>query len=327
MSTTLKIGSALLCIIAIPTISGCAHCRAGTRVTTVSSKCNLCKSAGCKFGKCKDTVALTTHRQTEFKLTGDLPANARPGECYAKVFVPPQFDTVTERICVREESERLEIVPAQYEWVDEQVLVKEASTELVEIPARFETRDVVVQTSPGHTTWMKQTQARCVADNPTGPPPQDIFCLVSAPPDTMTIQTECLAEPARVEQRTIPAEYQSIRKQVCVKPATTQRVKIPAEFREIEKTVMISPGRMEWQRVDCDLEATTQGELFRMESETQIRPVRDINMDFQNRNFDRNLNTDLDADVDVDVDAPDLDDPDLDADVDIEDDDDGVEPN
>jgi len=301
MSTTLKIGSALLCIIAIPTISGCAHCRAGTRVTTVSSKCNLCKSSACRFGKCRDTVALTSQRQTEFKLTGDLPANARVGECYAKVFVPPQFDTVTERICVREESERLEIIPAQYEWVDEQVLVKEASTELVEIPAQFETREALVQTSPGHTTWMKQTHARCVADT-DGPPPQDVFCLVSAPPTTTSITTECQVKPATVEQRTIPAEYQTIRKQVCVKPATTRRINIPAEFRDIEKTVMISPGRMEWQEVDCDLEATTQGELFRMETETEIRPVRDVNVDF-------------------DVDA-DLNDPDLDADIDIDDDED-----
>lgn len=271
-------------------------------------------------------MALTSSRPTEFKLTGDLPANARVGDCYAKVFVAPQFDTVTERICVREESERLEIIPAQYEWVDEQVLVKEASTELVEIPAQFETREAVVQTSPGHTTW-KQTQARCVADT-DGPPPQDVFCLVSAPPTTTSITTECQVKPATVEQRTIPAEYQTIRKQVCVKPATTRRINIPAEFRDIEKTVMISPGRMEWQRVDCDIEATTQGELFRMESETEFRPVRDVNVDFQHRNVDypntdRNLNRDLDADVDIDAD---LDDPDLDADVDIDDDIDPTDP-
>jgi len=292
MTKTLKIGSALLCIIAIPTISGCANCRAGTRVTTVSSsKCNLCKSGGCRFGKCKDTVALTSHKQAEFKLTGDLPANAKVGECYAKVFVPPQFDTVTERVCVREASERLEILPAQYEWVEEQVVVKESSTELVEIPARFETREAVVQTNPGHTTWSKQTQARCVADNTAGPPPQDIFCLVSAPPTTTTIQTECMVEPARVEQRNIPAEYQSIRKQVCVKPATTRRIEFPAEYRDIEKTVMTAPGHMQWQQVDCDIEATAYGETFRMETETQIVPVRDTNVDYN-----------LDVDVDIEDD-------------------------
>jgi hypothetical protein len=303
MIRTLKIGSALLCIIAIPTISGCANCRAGTRVTTVSSKCNLCKSSGCRFGQCKDTVALTTHKQTEFKLTGDLPANAKVGECYAKVFVPPQFNTVTERVCVREASERLEILPAQYEWVEEQVLVKEASTELVEVPARFETREAVVQTNPGHTTWTKQTQARCVADNNAGPPPQDIFCLVSAPPTTTTIQTECMVEPAKVEQRNIPAEYSTIRKQVCVKPATTRRIEIPAEYRDIEKTVMTSPGHMQWQRVDCDIDATAHGELFRMETETRIMPVRDTNVDFVDY-----PKRDIDVDIDADLDDPDLDD-------------------
>jgi len=284
----LKVASALLCAIAIPTISGCAHCRAGTRVTTVSSKCLTCKKGGC-LG-CKDTTVLAP--RTEAKLTGfaDLPPNAKPGECYAKVFVPPEFETVTDRVCVREESERLEIIPAEYEWVEEQVLVKEASTQLVEVPAQFEVQDRLVQTSPGHTTWVKEQQARCVADT-AGPPPRDIFCLVSAPPTTINVQAECLTKPATVEQVTIPAEYQTVRKQKCVQPATTRRIPIPAEYRDIEKTVMIAPGRMEWQRVDCDKEATTEAE-FRME--TEVRPVRDINPEYDN----------------PDLDEPDLDEPD-----------------
>src|SRR5262245_56294668 len=51
--------------------------------------------------------------------TGELPAlppNAKPGECYAKVYVPATYKTVTERVLVREASERLETVPAEYDW-------------------------------------------------------------------------------------------------------------------------------------------------------------------------------------------------------------------
>jgi hypothetical protein len=268
LTTGLKVGSALLCIAAIPAISGCANCRAGTRVTTVTSRCGI--------GGCKEKTAFVPKTPakvtTQVALTSDLPPNARPGECYAKVFVPPEFATKTERVCVRAESERLEIVPAEFEWVDEKILVKEASSQLREIPAEFATEERVVQTSPGHTTWTKQTQARCVADNTYGPPPQDVFCLVSAPPATTTITTQRVSKPATVEEVTIPAEYQTVRRQKCVRPATTRRIPIPAEYRDIETTVMTSPGRMEWQRVDCDLPAHT--EVFRMD--TDVKRVKDV---------------------------------------------------
>lgn len=278
----LKIGSALLCIAAIPAISGCAHCRAGTRVTTVSStsKCNLCHKGGCRGG-CNDTTTFAPTPKVSLTAMADLPPNAKPGECYAKVFLPPEFETVTERICVREESERLEIVPAEYEWVEEQVVVKEASTELVAVAAQFEMQDRLVQTSPGHTTWVKQPDTRCVADNTQGPPPKDVFCLVSAPPTTLNVQAECLSKPATVEKVAVAAEYQTIRKQVCVKPATTRTIPIPAEFKEIEKTVMVTPGHMEWQRIECDV--TADAANFYMEP--QIRPVRDVNVELEHRDI------------------------------------------
>jgi len=177
------------------------------------------------------------------------------------VYLPPQFDTATERVCVREASERIEIVPAEYDWVEERVLVKEASKQLVEVPAQFDVKDHVVQTSPGHATWVKADEARCVADTP-GPAPQDVFCLVSAPPTTMTIQTEQLVHGPKVKEVTVPAEYQTIRKQKLVRQATTRKVAIPAEFREVKKTVMVAPGRMEWQQVKCDPGAVQMNKEF-----------------------------------------------------------------
>ena len=55
-----------------------------------------------------------------------LPPNAKPGECYARVFVPPTYKTETAQVITREASERVEIIPARYEKVTEQVLVREA---------------------------------------------------------------------------------------------------------------------------------------------------------------------------------------------------------
>jgi inosine/xanthosine triphosphate pyrophosphatase family protein len=48
-----------------------------------------------------------------------LPPNAKPGECYARVFVPPTYKTETAQVITREASERVEIIPARYEKVTE----------------------------------------------------------------------------------------------------------------------------------------------------------------------------------------------------------------
>ena len=88
---------------------------------------------------------------------------------HAKDKSPVRF----ERVCIREESERIEVVPAQYEWSEERILVKEASTELVEVPAQFDTDNLSIQTDPGLSAWIKADQSKCTAET-SGPAPQDI---------------------------------------------------------------------------------------------------------------------------------------------------------
>lgn len=48
-----------------------------------------------------------------------LPPNAKPGECYARIFVPPTYRPETEQVLKRDASERVEIIPARYENVTE----------------------------------------------------------------------------------------------------------------------------------------------------------------------------------------------------------------
>lgn len=62
------------------------------------------------------------------------PPQANPGECFARVFVPPTYVTKPEQVLTRSASERLEIIPAQYEWVEEKVMVKAASERIEVIP-------------------------------------------------------------------------------------------------------------------------------------------------------------------------------------------------
>jgi hypothetical protein len=232
-----KLGAALLCIPAILVLAGCA-----------------CKKA-------TPSGAMAAEPQPVNLAAQLLPPNAKPGECYAKAFVPEQFETRTETVCTREASERLEIVPARYEWVEEQVVVKDASVRYEEVPAEFGVREQVIQTDPGHTGWHADYSGRCVGGGTENCKAKEVFCLVSHPPVERTINTQVQTKPPTVREVVTPAEYQTVRRYKMVAPATTRRIAIPAEYTSVEKTTKVADSRVEWQRVDCQLESRTETSL------------------------------------------------------------------
>jgi hypothetical protein len=227
-----------------------------------------------------------------------LPPNAKPGECYARVFVPPAYKTETSQVITREASERVEIIPARYEkvtekvlvreaskkvevvpeiyeWVEERVMVKPASERMVEVPAVYETVKETIVDRPAHTVWQKGTGPIQRVDYATG----EIMCLVEVPATYKTVTKTVLKTPATARREEVPAEYTVVRKQVIRTPSTTREVMVPAEYKEVAvqklvspaeqtrvqipaeqqsvtKTVVASEGRMEWQPVLCETNAT-----------------------------------------------------------------------
>jgi hypothetical protein len=245
------------------------------------------------------SVAIPTSAQVTKMEGGELlPPNAKAGECYARIFVPPTYTTVTEQAMKREESERvqiipaktqtgtervlvseasskLEVVPATYGWVEETMLVSPASKKLVEVPATYKTVTERVMDKPAHTIWKKGKGPIQAADNATG----EIMCLVDVPATYKSITKTVLVTPASTREVAIPAEYTTIKKRVMKTPPSTREIKIPAEYKTVQvtkvvtpaqeqrftmpaqyqtvqKTVQVSEGRMEWQTVLCETNAT-----------------------------------------------------------------------
>jgi len=185
------------------------------------------------------------------------PASAVPGECWASVFQPPQLQNVTERICLKEASERYEISPAEFEWVEEQVCTKPASKQYVVAPAKYETVTQTVVVDAGRTDWLPADESRCrqpVGEKAVG----GVFCPVNFPKVEKNVSVERLVQPASFREIDVPAEYQTVRYQRIVKPASSRRIEVPAEYETVEKTVEVSPGRWEWQRVSCEGQPTAQ---------------------------------------------------------------------
>ena len=299
----LQISAASVCSVAIlSNISCTAQCAEGATVRTVSTNCGTPCAKPCAKPCAEPCVSTTTVAKVEYQgqcvkpageLSADLPPRARPGECWTKVWVPPEFKTLSERVMVKGPTERLEIVPAEYAWVEERVCIKEASTQLIEEAAEFEDREVTVQVEPGHTDWVVMKDEECTPANVvqsslrddddddlrdkakdhegqdlhlrghSGRATRDVFCLVSHPPRTETIRVQSQRKPACVKQVTIPAEYETVRRQKVVKAASTRRIPIPAEYQDVEKTIKVCDGRMAWQRVQCE---TVNKESVRIDS-------------------------------------------------------------
>jgi len=235
-SNVLKIVCALLFSAAILAQTGCGMC--GT-----AKGCAVTQKAPCEKPR-----GLCDRESNE--VAAALPPNAKAGECYAKVFVPAQFKTSTERVLVRDASETIEVIPAKYEWVEEKVLVKDASTQLVAVDAEFAARERTLQVNSGHTDWEVNKDATCV--NPKEQPARDIFCLVNHPAAEKTIQMQAQVRPAYVKEECVPAQYETVRRQKLVSAATTRKVCIPAEYENVEKTQKVCDARMAWKRVACD---------------------------------------------------------------------------
>ena len=230
----------------------CVMLFAGALLVQAGCTCGRAKSP-CVTQKPAPQVVVEAPRSMCGPETGELtalPPNASPGECFAKVFIPATFKTVSERVLVRDATETIEVIPAKYEWVEERVLVKDESRELVPYPAEFAMREQTIEVMPGRTDWEVNKDPNCV--NPAAEPARDVFCLVTRPPERKTVQMQVQVKPAGVKEVCIPAQYETVRRQKLVTPATTRRHVTPAEYRDVERTVKVCDSRIAWKRVTCD---------------------------------------------------------------------------
>lgn len=175
-----------------------------------------------------------------------------------------------------EASERLEVAPAEYQWVEEKYLVKEASTRMEQIPAKYDIEAETILVKPAYSVWKKGRGPIEKVDNATG----EIMCLVEIPASYKTVEKKVMVSTPGTRKVTIPAEYETVKKKVMVKPPSTRkvaipavyktvkvrnlvaepqerRIPIPAEYQTVAKTEKIAEGHMEWRRILCETNVST----------------------------------------------------------------------
>ncbi|MEL6790161.1 MAG: peptidoglycan-binding protein [Pseudomonadota bacterium] len=192
----------------------------------------------------------------------DLPPNAKSGECYARVIIPGQYETSTERVLDTASSERVEVIPAEYAFENQQVLTREASERIEVIPATYKTVSETVEVEPArtelktipatyenvteqilvreaYTTWKKGSGPITRVDSSTG----EIMCLVEVPAEYKTVVRKELKSPARTEEVFVPAKTRTITKRVLDQPATTRSVPIPAQYDTVRVRKLVRPAQ------------------------------------------------------------------------------------
>lgn len=192
--------------------------------------------------------------------TNTLP-DAKPGECFAKVIVPAEFETSTEEVVVQPEQETIEIIPATFDTAEVEVQVKPEYTVLKAIPAKYRAEEEIVEVEPARNEWVTSLGKRGIPASPA--------LLVAAKTSGVEIDNaqpgQCYKEfytPAKFEESdkqveikeasenivVKEAEFEPAEETVTIKEAYTVKKLIPAVYEKVEEKVEIEPAKAVWKK-------------------------------------------------------------------------------
>jgi len=219
-----------------------------------SLKKELAKKPVQKSAVVASTTTSTTNNTSSTSSIVDnsslTPPNAKAGECYAKVLIPAEYETKTEKKLLTAKVEKLSVVkptyknvdykildkaesfkyvlkPATYKCVQNRVMVEPEKVTYKIIPATFKEVEETIMISPARQVWKKGQGPISKIDNHTG----DIMCLIEEPAQYKTVKTTIVDEPARTEKVVTPPVYKNIKAKVVDQEASYEKVVIPATYK------------------------------------------------------------------------------------------------
>ena len=208
--------------------------------------------------------------------TNTLPA-AKPGQCYAKVMVPAQYEIKPEKVMVREAAEKIETIPARYEWVEEKVTVNAAQIRLVPVPAEYQEVSEKIEVSPARKTWVTDLKkgglpvspavlgaAKAAGVNLEEAEPGMCFREYFQPAKFKNETKDVLVQEAAEKVETIPAQYETVEEKVLVKEASRKKVEVPATYETVTEKILVEPAKTVWKSGSGPIERidNTTGEIM-----------------------------------------------------------------
>ena len=192
--------------------------------------------------------------------TNTLP-DAKPGECFAKVIIPAEYEIKTEEIVVQPGRETVDISPATFDTSEVEVEVRPEYTKLKAIAPTFRTEEESIEVEAARTEWVTALGKKGIPSSPA--------LLVAAKTSGVDIDDadagECFREyytPAKFEQKekqvkikdeseiiTIKdAEFEAGEEIVTVKDSYKVKKLIPAVYETVEEKVELEPAKAVWKK-------------------------------------------------------------------------------
>lgn len=203
----------------------------------------------------------TLTANTETTTDPDTLPDAKAGECYAKVLVPPSYKTETIESLVSEASENILVVPAKFSDATERVVTKEASTTITAIAPEYETTKASVVVIEGSTEWvrggMKSSMTASMGDlseiESAGhkldeAKPGMCFYEHYKPATIKKNQERVLITEATEILEVVPASFTPGKKEVVVQPESDRYMATPVSFKTVQEKILVEPAKSIWKK-------------------------------------------------------------------------------
>lgn len=176
------------------------------------------------------------------------------GEIMCLVEIPARYESITKTVLDKPAGSKRIDIPAVYKTVQVQRVSVPAAEEREIVPAEYQTVSKRVKVADPSFYWLLKGESVAEGAQFTG----EEVCLVEKPAEFQTVSMQVLKEPATTTVVEVPAEYQTIRVNRLLSPATEERIIIPEKTKTISKRVQIAPSRLEWRKVLCETNITSE---------------------------------------------------------------------
>ncbi|MGJ8760980.1 MULTISPECIES: OmpA family protein [unclassified Polaribacter] len=209
----------------------------------------------------------------------DLPQNPEPGKCYVRcktpevwknedvtievapaykkiVTHPAEYNTITERVLIKEAGQRLVVVPAVWENKTVSYTAKVDANKLSVVNATFNSDSQTIETKAASANWeMSEKAPDCESSDPND---CRYWCFVPVAAQYVTVPLTKLDKDATTVSNKVPGYDKTYTTKVMVTPPTTKSIEIPAEYGSINKTVLVKDAWQEEVTVDAKYKTVTK---------------------------------------------------------------------
>ena len=207
------------------------------------------------------TLAFPTLGFTQNMPSGQLPGQARPGQCFGRVLIPatyrneavsvvtseayeqvqvsdPVFRADQTSVSTSDAYKRYEVSEPTFRTENQSIVTRPAHERLVASPAILGTRSETILIREPRLVWRAGSNLSGVRrmDSATG----EIFCLVEEAAVTQTVTRTVQTQPARISRQAVPAQTTTIQRRVLATPASVREVNVPGTFQNVTVHTLIN---------------------------------------------------------------------------------------